>query len=196
MRSFKQEWFPFVFSQQSPALCCPHLLCPFQSHFSSDKPMRIPEPSPTLSGPNTPLPLASNDAGNDAIHVTGDPRAMSISVFLSFLQGQSYKPFHSSCHDLAFMEWKQHFLPGDLNIKSRLWNSRCQKWSETQVREETGRNNSDGKHSPRQHIIWTFTQARQASAEAMSRSLPSSSFIQYKFTEHLLCARCCGGPQG
>lgn len=36
--------------------------------------MRIPEPFPTLSGPNTPLPLASNDAGNDAIHVTGDPR--------------------------------------------------------------------------------------------------------------------------
>jgi len=55
-------------------------------------------------------------------------------------------------------------------------------------------NESGGKHSPTQCILWAFTQARHTSAKEMSLSFLPHLFIQYKFTGHLLYARCCGGP--
>ena len=60
-------------------------------------PQWIPEPFPSSKAQNAPS-LASNAAGKNATHVSGDPGNKEPSAFLSFLQGWSYKLFAWSCH--------------------------------------------------------------------------------------------------
>ena len=80
----------------------------------------IPQPSPSSRAQNAPS-LASNAAGENAMHVSGDPGYIEPSAFLSFLLGQSYKPVGSSCHGLALWEWKRHFFPtGDSMQRPRM----------------------------------------------------------------------------
>ena len=66
-----------------PALSFPVLL---------DKwwPQWIPEPSPSSRAQNVPS-LASNAAGENAMHVLGPPRYTEPSAFLRFFQGWNYK---------------------------------------------------------------------------------------------------------
>ena len=59
-------------------------------------PQWIPKPSPSSRAQNAPS-LASNVAGENATHVSGDPVYTEPSAFLSFLQGWSYKLFSWSC---------------------------------------------------------------------------------------------------
>ena len=72
-----------------PALSFPVLLCKWW-------PQWIPKPSPSSRAQNAPS-LASNVAGENATHVSGDPVYTEPSAFLSFLQGWSYKLFSWSC---------------------------------------------------------------------------------------------------
>ena len=60
-------------------------------------PQWIPELSRSFRTQNSPS-LASNAAGENATHVSGDPGYTEPSAFLSFLQGWSYKLFAWSCH--------------------------------------------------------------------------------------------------
>ena len=60
-------------------------------------PQWIPEPSPSSRAQNAPS-LASNAAGENATHVSGNPVYILTSAFLSFLQGWSYKLFAWSCY--------------------------------------------------------------------------------------------------
>ena len=60
-------------------------------------PQWIPEPSSSSRAQNAPS-LASNAAGENATHVSGNPVYILTSAFLSFLQGWSYKLFAWSCY--------------------------------------------------------------------------------------------------
>ena len=68
-----------------PALSLPGLLGKWW-------PQWVPEPSPSSRAQNVPS-LASNAAGENAMHVSGDPGHTEPSAFLSFLHGWSYKLF-------------------------------------------------------------------------------------------------------
>ena len=57
----------------------------------------IPEPSSSSRAKNAPS-FASNAAGENETHVSGDPGYTEPSAFLGFLQGWSYKLFAWRCH--------------------------------------------------------------------------------------------------
>ena len=171
MTPFKLRWFPFVPPSQSPALCHPHLQCPFQSHFPSDGPcgsLSHAHPSRAQHAPS--LGLQGCWGGCHACK--GAPGRSKPSAFLSFLQGQSYKPLVRAA--MVWHIWSGNITSSHLEAEAQAGDSRGQRWRETHMREGAGKNKQGGKHTPTQCTVWAFTRARQSSER--DDSLPSSSF--------------------
>lgn len=155
MRPFKLRWFPFVPPPQSPALCHPHLPCPFQSHFPSDGPcgsLSHAHPSRAQHAPS--LGLQGCWGGCHACK--GAPGCTKPSAFLSFLQGQSYKPL----------------VRAAMEAEAQAGDSRAQRWRETHIREGAGKNKVENTPDA-MHSMGLYSGKTN---QQRDDSLPSSSF--------------------